>query len=78
MANLPPSSCTIGRRSGGITGMQSSTMPSGLLVVFRNADTTLSRFSARALRWPLPVLIVSRRFAASASRSKLPTRSWIA
>ena len=35
-------------------------MPSGLLVVVRNADTTLSRLSARVLRWPLPVRIVSR------------------
>ena len=58
--------------------MQSSTMPSGLLVVFRNAETTFSRLSALAFRWPLPVRMISRRLAASASRSKLPTRSWIA
>ena len=45
-------------------------MPSGLLVVVRNAETTLSRLSARVLRWPLPVRIVSRSDSASASRSK--------
>ena len=78
VANRPPSSWTIGRRSGGITGMQSRTMPIGLFRVFRNADTTLSRFSARAFFWPLPLRIVSRSDAASASRSKVPSRSWIA
>src|SRR6185437_15673449 len=45
VAKRPPSSCTIGRRSGGMTGTQSSTMPMGLLRVLRNADTTFSRFS---------------------------------
>ena len=78
MANRPPSSWTIGRRSGGITGMQSRTMPIGELRVFRNADTTLSRLSARAFFWPLPVRMVSRRSLASASRSKVASRSWMA
>ena len=32
VAKRPPSSCTIGRRSGGMTGTASSTMPCGLLV----------------------------------------------
>jgi len=36
----------------------------GELRVFRNADTTLSRFSARAFFGPLPVRIVSRRLCA--------------
>ena len=61
-----------------MTGMQSSTMPIGLFRVDRNADTTLSRLSARALRWPLPLRMVSRRLAASFSRSKLASRSWMA
>ena len=60
VANRPPSSCTIGRRSGGITGTQSSTMPVGAFLVVRKAETTLSRFRARVLRWPLPVWMVSR------------------
>src|SRR5215472_7765344 len=38
----------MGRRSGGITGMQSSTIPIGLFLVDRNADTTFSRLSAHA------------------------------
>ncbi len=70
MANRPPSSCTIGRRSGGITGTQSSTMPSGELVVARNEATTFSRLSARSFFCPLPERIVSRSDSASALRSK--------
>ena len=60
VAKRPPSSCTIGRRSGGMTGTQSSTMPMGELRVCRNAATTLSRLRARSLRWPLPLRMVSR------------------
>ena len=60
VANRPPSSCTMGRRSGGMTGTASSTMPSGLLVVLRNAETTLSRFRARVFRCPLPVWMMVR------------------
>src|ERR1700753_2042217 len=54
VANRPPSSWTIGRRSGGITGMQSRTMPIGEFRVLRNAETTLSRLRGRAFLWPLP------------------------
>ena len=61
-----------------MTGTQSSTMPLGSLVVVMNAVTTLSRLSARVLRWPLPVATISRRSSASASRSKLARRAWIA
>ena len=43
-----------------MTGTASSTMPCGLLPVLRNASTTLSRLSARTLRWPLPLAMVSR------------------
>ena len=53
-----------------MTGTQSSTMPSGELVVDWNAATTFSRLIARILRWPLPFLMVSRRMSASASMSK--------
>lgn len=61
-----------------MTGMQSSTMPSGLLRVLRNAETTFSRFRARAFFWPLPVRMMSRSFSASASRSKFCSRAWMA
>ena len=61
-----------------MTGTASSTMPSGLLPVLRNASTTLSRLSARTLRWPLPVAMVSRSDSTSASMSKSWRRFWIA
>ena len=38
-----------------MTGTPSSTMPIGLLRVLRNAETTLSRLSARVFFWPLPL-----------------------
>src|SRR5919107_1340637 len=78
VAKRPPSSCTIGRRSGGMTGTQSRTMPIGELRVVWNAETTLSRFRARVFFCPRPVAMVSRRDSASASRSKLSRRFWIA
>ena len=78
VAKRPPSSCTIGRRSGGITGTASSTMPTGEFVVVRKAETTLRRLSARAFFCPLPVAMTSRSEAASASRSKSARRRWIA
>ena len=59
-----------------MTGTQSSTMPSGELVVARNDATTLSRLSARIFFWPLPERIVSRSDSASASRSKFLISVW--
>ena len=53
-------------------------MPDGLFLVVRNAETTLSRFRARVLRWPLPVWMVSFSEVASASRSKVSSRFLIA
>ena len=60
MANRPPSSCTIGRSSGGITGTASSTMPIGELPDCWNAATTLRRLRARSFFCPLPFLMTSR------------------
>ncbi|SKV57815.1 Uncharacterised protein [Mycobacteroides abscessus subsp. abscessus] len=45
-------------------------MPPGELVEFWNAATTFRRLSARSFFCPLPLRMVSRRFSASASRSK--------
>ena len=42
VANLPPSSCTIGLRSGGITGTTSRIIHSGLLPEVFNASITSS------------------------------------
>ena len=46
--------------------------------MLRNAETTLSRLSARVFFWPLPVRMISRSDSASASRSKVSSRCWIA
>ena len=59
MAKRPPSSWTIGRSSGGITGTASRTIISGLLPECRKAETTFSRLTARACFWPLAVLTCS-------------------
>ena len=45
VAKRPPSRGTSGRRSGGMTGMTSSIIHSGLLPETRNASTTLSRLA---------------------------------
>ena len=48
VANRPPSSCTIGRSSGGITGTASRTIHSGLFSDLMNALTTFRRLIARS------------------------------
>ena len=78
MAKRPPSSCTIGRSSGGITGTASRIIHSGRFSLVVNALTTLSRLIARCCFWPFEVRIVSRRNAASASRSRSLSSSRIA
>ncbi len=78
MAKRPPSSCTIGRSSGGMTGMASRTIHSGRFSDLMNAFTTLSRLIARCCFWPLDVRMVSRSDSASASRSRSRSRSRIA
>ena len=78
MANRPPSSCTIGRSSGGITGTASRIIHSGRFSEVMNALTTLSRLIARCCFWPFAVRIVSRSEAASAFRSRSLSRSRIA
>ena len=78
MANRPPSSCTIGRSSGGITGTASSTIHSGLFSDVMNAWTTFSRLIARCCFWPFDVLIVSRRVIDSCGRSRSRSSSRIA
>ena len=53
VANRPPSSWTIGRSSGGMTGSTSSTIHVGLAFDFRKSSTTFRRLIAFCLRWPL-------------------------
>ena len=68
----------MGRSSGGMTGIASSTIHSGRLLERRNAEATFRRFRARAWRCPLLVWMVSRRDSVSASRSIWPRSSLIA
>ena len=65
VAKRPPSSCTMGRRSGGITGMASMIIHSGLFPEPRKASTTSSLLIIRARFWPL----ASRRPAFSSADS---------
>ena len=69
MANRPPSSWTMGRSSGGITGRTSMTIHSGLLPDRRKASTTSRRFTTRAFFWPVTVFSSAWSWALSSSRS---------
>ena len=68
VANLPPSSCTIGRRSGGITGTTSIIIHEGLLPDSRNASTTSSLLTILALF--CPAASTSSAFSSSESFSR--------
>ena len=59
----------MGRRSGGMTGMASSTMPIGFERPSTKFETTFRRLIALRRRVPLPFSIWSRSDAASASTS---------
>ena len=50
VAKLPLSSSTSGRRSGGMTGMHSSTIHSHLLLLSRKLSTVLSRLTKSLVR----------------------------
>ena len=65
MANRPPSSWTIGRSSGGITGTASRIIQSGRFLELRKAETTFRRLIALFCFWPLELLIVCSSSSAS-------------
>jgi len=69
VANLPPSNCTIGRISGGMTGIASKIIHSGRLPEARNASTTSKRFRIRTRFCPAAVNNSSFSSAASCSKS---------
>ena len=69
VAKRPPSSCTIGRRSGGITGTASRIIHSGRFPDSRNASTTSSLLMMRALFCPVESLRPAFNSADSFSRS---------
>src|SRR6476661_3537166 len=79
VAKRPPSSCTIGRRSGGITGSMVRIIHSGLLPLLRKFSTTRSRLVAFLRRWPWVVCTSACKSSAIFSRSTVRTiRSRIA
>ncbi len=57
VAKRPPSSWTMGRRSGGMTGMQSMTIQEGSLPLSRKDSTTSSLLMILALFWPFASVI---------------------
>ena len=76
-AKRPPSSWTIGRRSGGMTGMTSRIMFAGLLPPFRKASTTSRRLTAfsRFCFWESSSAMMALSFSASEGRSMAASRS---
>ena len=69
VAKRPPSSCTIGLKSGGITGTTLSIIHSGLFPEFLNASTTSSLFTILALFCPDAFSRAAFNSTASFSRS---------
>ena len=69
VANLPPSSCTMGRISGGMTGRTSIIIHSGLLPLCLKASTTSSLLTSFAFFWPPAVASSSRSLTESSSQS---------
>ena len=78
VANLPPSSCTIGRNSGGITGTTSIIIQEGLLPDLRKASTTSNRLIARIFLCPLEEFNSARRSTLILSRSSSSKSCFIA
>ncbi len=78
VANLPPSSCTIGLRSGGMTGRTSRTIHSGLLPDSLKASTSSRRLLALSLLEPDEVLISSLSSSEREVMSISFRRSWTA
>ena len=78
MAKRPPSSWTMGRSSGGMTGMDCRIIHSGRLSERRKPSTTFRRLTARESFCPLEVLMVSRSDGASVSRSTAASSSRMA
>ena len=78
VANLPPSSCTIGLKSGGITGISVRIIHSGLVPAVRNASITSILLTSLAAFCEVVVASSALSFSSSASRSTLLKSSRIA
>ena len=70
VAKRPPSSCTIGRRSGGITGTASRIIHSGLFPEFLKDSTTSSLLTILARFCPFVLSFLSSAFSSSQSLSR--------
>ncbi len=77
-AKRPPSSWTIGRISGGITGITSSIIHSRRFPDFRNASTTSSRLIIRAFFCPVAVSSSALSWADNSLTSIWESSSFIA
>ena len=69
VAKRPPSNCTIGRKSGGITGITVIIIHSGLFPDSRKDSTTSSLLMILARFWPVASFNSAFSSAASFSRS---------
>ena len=78
VANLPPSSCTIGLKSGGITGIASSIIHSGLLSDWMKASITSSLLVILIFFCPVASWSSSWSSSFSFCRSTFTRRSLIA
>ena len=76
VANLPPSSWTIGLMSGGITGITSRIIHSGLFPESLSASMTSSLLTTLVFFWPEASLSTSLSSADSFSRS-MSSRSFL-
>ncbi len=78
-ANLPPSSCTMGRRSGGRTGRTVKIIHSGRAFCFLKDSRTSMRFTALRRFWlALELSIILRHSSHSLSRSTACSNSRMA
>ena len=75
VAKRPPSNCTIGRNSGGMTGMTSIIIHSGLFPECRNDSTTSKRRIAFKRRCPVASRSSSRNSLFNVSKSKARSSS---
>ena len=78
VAKRPPSSCTMGRISGGITGITSMIIHSGRLPEVRNASTTSNLLMILARFCPVESARALRRSWESFSRLMERSSSWMA
>ena len=78
VAKRPPSNWTIGRKSGGITGITSITIQLGWLPEARKASKMSKRRMARVRFWPEAVFNSSFNCATSPSKSTLSNNCFTA